>query len=579
MWCFNNDRQGDCSMRRFLPRLVPLLFLLLVMPAAVLAAGLSKLSVSPAAAGDDVLARVDWYHMGGSKYTLYLPSGWDPATLRLWLDGTDAVKIGDKEYRSGDQANCFTDGATVDLICGKKKYKVTVMQSANIPSVYIHTVSGSLASIHKSKNNRESGSILIMGADGTTVTEQEMTALRCRGHSSFQIKDKKSYQFKLSSGKNLFGMGKAKKWLLCATYRDKCMLRNQITFDMARYAGLQYTPELVHADVYINGEYRGVYLLCEKLEISSSRVDLDDLEEETQALNEQPLTAYPLLGSKKVVRGKGKYYAIPNDPPDITGGYLIEYKTMETNYKDQTSGYYTTRKNLLDFRSPKALSEGQYAYISSLLQSFENAIFAKDGIDPETGKHYTEIADLDSMVKKYMLEEICKNRDASKTSCYFYKPADAVSNKLYAGPAWDYDMGYASRCSWYEEKRGMLNPTGFWVNRDTRKGHSAWYPAMYAHADFQTAVKETWRSTYRHALSVLLGDEQDPTGNLRSLDEYADQIRQAMKLNLSRWPIVISSSYPGSYTTDYQGNINLMKKYLRERRAWLDSQWLDTAGK
>ena len=63
----------------------------------------------------------------------------------------------------------------------------------------------------------------------------------------------------------------------------------------------------------------------------------------------------------------------------------------------------TDRNVLVAIKEPDYVSKAQYDYISALLQSFENAIFAKDGVDPTTGKNYAEIADFDSLVLKYVL--------------------------------------------------------------------------------------------------------------------------------------------------------------------------------
>ena len=168
---------------------------------------------------------------------------------------------------------------------------------------------------------------MIQDDTGTTVCSQDLTQVRCRGNSSFKYFLKKSYQFKLTTKSNLFGMGKSKTWLLIGNGRDRSQLRNYITSAMAEYVGLQYTPEMVYADLYMNGEYRGLYLLTEKIQVSSSRVDIADLGEATQALNDQPLSKYSRIGGKTsadVKNRHGKYYDIPNEPEDITGGYLME---------------------------------------------------------------------------------------------------------------------------------------------------------------------------------------------------------------------------------------------------------------
>ena len=556
-------------------KLLPLVFLLLLLPTVSLAAGkLTSFYVSPSSAESaDDLSAVSWYKKGTGKYCLYLPSGWDTTSLRVWFTGPDFLTIDGTKVLPGDTVSCFVGGTTVKVKNGSGSFRVQVLQSRNIPTVFLTTESGSLTFIEKSKSNREAGQVLIQDAEGGEVTQQPMSRINCRGNSSFKLAEKKSYTLKLESGKNLFGMGKSKTWLLCGTPRDRSMLRNKICYAMADYAGLDYTPELIHVNLYINHEYRGVYLLTEKYQISSARIDIDDLESSTEAVNELPLDHYPQLGSKTAKKGSGKYFDIPNDPSDITGGYLIEFKIFESSYDDQSSAYYTRQSNLIDFISPEYLSEAQYTYITGLIQSFENAIMDADGLDPDTGRHYTEIADLHSLVYKYLLEEVVKNRDANMTSCFFYKPADSVSTKLFAGPCWDYDSAFGSYANESEQSKGLLKATGFWVNRQTRNDSVAWFPQLYLHSDFQEAVRLGWSDTYAHALAILLGEETDPQGRLLSLDEYEAMLTDAMAMNDSRWPIKNTSSTLGTRGKDFAANVTLLKNYISERRDWLEQQW------
>ncbi len=118
--------------------------------------------------------------------------------------------------------------------------------------------------------------------------------------------------------------------------------------------------------------------------------------------------------------------------------------TLELSYRytDSGSGFVTKGGQAVLLKTPEYASRAQVRYISSLVQRFENAIMADDGIDPESGKHFFEIADKDSLVGKYLIEEISKNLDANRTSYYLYKYNDYISEKLFFGPVWDYDNAY-----------------------------------------------------------------------------------------------------------------------------------------
>ena len=125
---------------------------------------------------------------------------------------------------------------------------------------------------------------------------------------------KKNYQIKLTKGADLLGMGKAKKWILTGNYRDKSCLRNMIMLDLSVAVSLRYTPQHAFAELYINHEYRGLYLFSEKVEISDERVSIHNLEKETEKLNEPALSSFRRIGEKEPVKGGWKAYDIENIP-------------------------------------------------------------------------------------------------------------------------------------------------------------------------------------------------------------------------------------------------------------------------
>lgn len=206
---------------------------------------------------------------------------------------------------------------------------------------------------------------------------------------------------------------------------------------------------------------------------------------------------------------------------------------MVSRGTDYASSYYTQHDRFLGVKSPEYLSLAQFRYISDLFQGFDDAIYSSNGYNRQ-GKHYSEYIDMQSLVCKYMLEEIVKNFDGSRTSQYFYKPSDSISTVAFAGPAWDYDCslgGFARN----EEKVDTLNPAGFLTSKS--RGDGTWWGELYKYADFRAAISETYASRYRPALSILLGEHTDPTGKLRSIDAYADHIAASANMNFVRWHI------------------------------------------
>lgn len=549
-------------------RLLILFCLLLLLPCAASGASAQPL-LWVSEDGTHGIRAIDWYKEG-QFYYLFLPGNTAPDQLKIGFSGAETITIGDTLVQNGDPADLPEIGETCTVTMGNKKYEMKVMQgSADLPALYITTESGSLDYFHKSKKNEEPGQLVFVTGDGTVEYDGSLTGIKIRGNSSVQFV-KKNYTLKLENGTDLCGMGKSRTWILTGNYRDKSLLRNQITYDLAMYAGLAYTPEHISAEVYINNQYEGLYLFSEKVAIGESRIDISDLKSATEDLNNGDVSGFPVIGSKSAKKGKYKAYDIPAEPEDVTGGYLLEYEAYSSRYGQEASSYYTKRGNTVVVKSPKYCTEDQMKYITGFVQSFENAIFSEDGTDPDTGKHYTELMDLDSLVRKYMLEEISKNYDGNNSSQYFYKPADSQSTLAFAGPAWDYDSAYGSYAQEHN-RNNLLRGKGLWVA--TASGGDYWWPALYKQPDFYEKVCETYWNTYRRGLLILLGREDGAGTPLMSLDQYAEQIADSAAMNVLRWPRQKNPNTVAQTGYTFEENIEYLRTFISDRLDYLDTEW------
>lgn len=69
--------------------------------------------------------------------------------------------------------------------------------------------------------------------------------------------------------------GAAKKWVLLANALDESMMRNYLAFNLGKALGLEFTSDCQFLNLYINGQYKGVYLLCEQVQEGSNRVNIN----------------------------------------------------------------------------------------------------------------------------------------------------------------------------------------------------------------------------------------------------------------------------------------------------------------
>lgn len=517
---------------------------------------------------------IQWYKRGNSTYYLFLPAGVDASNLYVHFTGAaSSFTVGDTVVENNSITDVFVPGEKVTIKNGSNSYTITVMQGENLDSVFVTTQSGSIAYISESKKHHEEGALCVITSDGRKVYSNDFEYIRVRGNNSF-YPYKKSFHIRLNDGYNMLDMGSSKTWLLIANYVDNSQLRNAITFDMADACNLPYTTEYRAVDVWVNTIYYGTYLLTEKVQINDSRVDIQDLEEATQAQNDTLLSDFKRHGVHEYRRDSYTYYDIENNPEDITGGYLMHLE-LEDRYDQSLTGFVTEHGQAVQLKSPEYISKEQMQYISSFVQSFENAIWAEDGIDPETGKHFFDIADKDSLVGKYLIEEISKNLDANKSSFYIFKDSDYNNDKLQFGPVWDFDNAYANFTSAYYKTK-LTSPEGLYAATDDYEKYY-WWPKLYEHEEFVEAVKEAYELYFRPCLEVLLGlrEPSGKTGELQSLDDYAAYMSASTDMNFTRWRIFNADEFPVKTGANYEENIEYLRTFLTQRMAYLDSIWLE----
>lgn len=432
------------------------------------------------------------------------------------------------------------------------------MYSENIPAVFIDTESGSMEQIHADKNQRETGEISVLEADGITRFHMPLAYIKSRGNTSFTEFEKKSYQIKLTDSAPFLGMDAGKKWIFISNAPDATLLRNALSGNLADHLGMVQSEEGVFVDLYLNGEYAGNYYVKEKVEVNKNRLPITNLEEATEMINDVDLSTLETAWTEHTKAKK-----IPQDPEDITGGYLIErdFDDRFLNEVEINNSYFITEaKESFIIRSPEYASEDQVAYISNYIQSVENAVLASDGIDQKSGKAYQDLIDLDSFVRKYLLEEVTANYDGGVASSYFYKDRDSVSEKLFAGPIWDYDVAWGNSPSYL----GHVSQSPRRLTRlAAHSDSSVWFPALYEKPDFQQEVI----SCYREEISPYL-----QTLALQVLPNLAETTAASAAMDRIRWAAeYVKNGAEGSREEE----IAFLTDYILARRGFLDKAWIE----
>lgn len=440
-----------------------------------------------------------WQGDDGECY-VFLPSYVNLSKLTLHTTAT--LQLDDLELGYGADCAAVMLGRRYSLSGGAgMPDNLTFLQSENLPAMYIDTVSGNMEQIHEEKGIEEPGELRLYTPEGTVDYRGRLESIKARGNSSFW-QPKKPYSLKLPANADLLGMGAAQRWILLANTSDQTHLKNKLVYDFASEVGLPYAPESQWVDLYLNGEYAGLYLLSERNEMAPQRID---------------------------IAGED--------------AFLISKEQPEYLFHKQVPYFVTEAGAAVRIHAAKM----EAGTVADICQSMENAILAEDGVDPVTGKHWSQLIDLDSWARKYLVEEIFGGVDAGVSSQFFYYR----DGRIFAGPVWDYDgaMGTPLYLGWTMVKQG---PEVFYAHRDHV---SPWNRALYYDDAFYTAVKKLYKTEFAGPLQTLIEEK---------IPQSAAWIRQAASLNQIRW----------NYGDAFE-HARKTQTYMAERQAFLNRVWTE----
>ncbi len=274
-------------------------------------AGIQKLHI----VSEDGAFRVYAQDVNGEDY-IFLPPNVPPTKVKLYFEDSGNITAEGEKGSAG-----ISSGGLIDLIalCGEKdvysvtlnsekgEEKINFVPAGNTASMFITSSDPEnhgreWVEASDDKSNKAEGSLLMTDAEGNVLYNGKLKQIKGRGNSTWGY-EKKPYQIKLSDATELLATGDeanaAKTWVLLANARDPSLLRDRIVYDLSVEMNMEPGIECRPVSLYYDGEYRGAYLLCEKVEVNHGRVDISDLEKATEEAN--PDTD---LGSLEVKEGR-----------------------------------------------------------------------------------------------------------------------------------------------------------------------------------------------------------------------------------------------------------------------------------
>ena len=464
------------------------------------------------------------YSSQGYRFLLPTDADFKKLTFELTLGEGYKAKILSKTYSESTTLTLdLSDKDSFDISFispeGKTK-KITYVISLVGVNVLSLDIDESLGSIEAMNGDKEKESCCF-GSLTYTATEGKYCftsyfSIHGRGNATWDD-EKKGYALKLHtdgsySEKNkvdISGMGESASWVLLANHRDRTLMRNALALTLTQKLGMKYAVEFVFVDLYMNGEYLGLYNLAEKIHTSPYQLDIEEAEKD-----------------------------------DLSGGYLLEFD----NYDDSPQLRLERSGLRVTINSPDNLES--YTAIERLLNEAERAIRNENGYNKDTKKYWYDYIDTTSFAQLWMVREYTMDYDATVNFRMYYDPSDG---KLHAGPAWDFDNSMARTARQYADPTVALIESG---DRDK----NCWLTRLMAFDGFKAEIVRL----YEENKELFDTESKDSIYSLAL--NYYDILSPSITANFEKWKFQL---YNGSWNTpedrSYDGHFAILTEFLTGR--------------
>lgn len=381
-----------------------------------------------------------------------------------------------------------------------------VARRQNIPVVRIQTAGG--AGIYD-KTNYVRGTITVSDPEKLYSDVEEFTAsmgIRGRGNSTWGW-PKKPWKVKLDEKSEILGMPADKEWVLLANYADRTLLRNIVAMKLSEICGFSWTPRMCSVEVYLNGDYQGVYTFGEHKKVSSSRVAID----------------------------KEKDF----------------YFELEENM-DETTVWWTGMGIPMMFSEPEVPTQEQFDYVRGLFDDFEKALYSSDVTA------YEDYVNVGSFINYYIVQELTKNVDGNFRKSSFLTKEEGKKLEMYH--LWDFDLTLGN-CGYFDWRVGN-GPENFWI-RDFASNCTLgdnWINLMMRDPAFIIKLQKRWNELKPQFETIP-----------DFIDQQVLFLDKAWKRNFQRWSIWESVDwvmFPSLGT--YEKEVEYLKEFYSDRLSWLD---------
>ena len=347
-----------------------------------------------------------------------------------------------------------------------------------------------------------------------------------RGSTSQELFNKKPYAFETREDDNvtnnnvsLLGLPAENDWILNSLAFDQTGMRDVLSYELSNRLG-QYASRSVYCEVIINGDYKGLYVLMEKIKPDKERVNIEKMDQTC------------------------------NNFPEVTGGYITKADKANGDpiawtMQSYGSGWWggASADFIHHYPNPSDITSAQNNYIHSVFTDLER----------EAGRHNTVISsgipsiiDIPSFIDFMMIAEFASNVDVYTFSTFFHKDR---MGKLRAGPVWDYNLSFGY------DAFGNRSKYDVWQFNNQDNNGPKFFKDLFDTDLFRCYFAKRW---------FELTEPGQPLNYdfvCSRIDEIDEEISEAVARDNQRW----------NQMNQHAQYVNNMKTWIQQRINWLNN--------
>ena len=425
----------------------------------------------------------------------------------------EKVTVGGAEQKSGVTHQDYSRIVQYDLECLDKRKKtvyIKVLVANAIPRIDVET-EGAVGITSKKDYVKAIIRISNCPEVGTMVSEGK---IRGRGNASWSH-PKKSYKIKFSKKQSPFGFPDNKDWVLLGNYTDRSLLRTAYMSEVSKALNMKFTVNYQHVDLYLNGDYRGTYMLTDHVEKAKNRVN---------------------------VNADGFFIEADNYYQYEPLWFITElyHKTMTFKYPDPDDG-------------EKVKDDDNYLFIQDFMNKVEKTVTEI----PNGSREYLNYIEPHSFAKYIIAEEVLANFDSN--IYYVLQSRDA---KLEMYPLWDFEwslgMGEVDENGWIAPPYQPRTDKSFWNN-------IPYVRFMLQDPDFVSILKEEWRFFKENVPAIK-----------EKIKSVRHSLNYTQEDNFKKWPILDKFvSKEVIALGDWNLEVDYINNFFDKRVEWCDNFFLN----